>query len=105
DQVATLVQDQRATLAVHDPPYNLVAFDEREIDAFLAWSKRWVANSIQQMTADSSLYVWLGADQRAGFQPLPDFMIMMREFPVSSRSFITMRNQRGYGTQKNWMSV
>jgi len=24
---------------------------------------------------------------------------------LKSRSFITMRNQRGYGTQKNWMAV
>ncbi len=54
---------------------------------------------------DASLYVWLGADQNDGFQPLADFMIMMRGEPFSSRSFITMRNQRGYGTQKNWMSV
>jgi site-specific DNA-methyltransferase (adenine-specific) len=31
---------------------------------------------------------------------------MMREFKdLKTRSFITMRNQRGYGTQKNWMSV
>lgn len=30
---------------------------------------------------------------------------MMRSFPVRSRSLITMRNQRGYGTQKNWMAV
>ena len=30
----------------------------------------------------------------------------MRQFPdIESRSFITMRNQRGYGTQKNWMAV
>jgi len=53
----------------------------------------------------SSFYVWLGADQNNNFQPLPDFMIMMREYPFSPRSMITMRNQRGYGTQKNWMSV
>lgn len=31
---------------------------------------------------------------------------MMRDFEqVKSRSFITMRNQRGYGTQHNWMAV
>jgi site-specific DNA-methyltransferase (adenine-specific) len=30
---------------------------------------------------------------------------MMRNSGFSSRSFITMRNQRGYGTQKNWMAV
>src|SRR6266511_1511586 len=32
-------------------------------------------------------------------------MLMMRESGFTSRSFITLRNQRGYGTQKNWMSV
>jgi site-specific DNA-methyltransferase (adenine-specific) len=32
-------------------------------------------------------------------------MLMMRETDFASRSFITLRNQRGYGTQKNWMSV
>jgi site-specific DNA-methyltransferase (adenine-specific) len=55
---------------------------------------------------DAHFYVWLGADYRGGFQPLPDFMILMREFrQVLPRNFITMRNQRGYGTQKNWMWV
>jgi site-specific DNA-methyltransferase (adenine-specific) len=33
-------------------------------------------------------------------------MLMMRAFKeLESRSLITMRNQRGYGTQQNWMSV
>ncbi len=32
-------------------------------------------------------------------------MVMMRETGFRPRSFITMRNQRGYGTQKNWMAV
>jgi site-specific DNA-methyltransferase (adenine-specific) len=55
---------------------------------------------------NAHLYIWLGADQNEGFQPLPDFMIMMRVFKeLKTRSFITMRNQRGYGTQKNWMAV
>ncbi|NQU24714.1 MAG: site-specific DNA-methyltransferase, partial [Candidatus Nealsonbacteria bacterium] len=45
------------------------------------------------------------ADQNDGFQPLPDFMVMMRDQPFAPRSFITMRNQRGYGTQKNWMAI
>lgn len=30
---------------------------------------------------------------------------MMREMAFRPRSFITMLNQRGYGTQKNWMAV
>jgi site-specific DNA-methyltransferase (adenine-specific) len=105
DEVAQLMDGGKAALAIHDPPYNLVAFKERTIDEFTAWCKRWVRTTLDWLAADSSLYVWLGADQKDGFQPLPDFMIMMRSFPLTTRSFITMRNQRGYGTQKNWMAV
>jgi site-specific DNA-methyltransferase (adenine-specific) len=57
------------------------------------------------LAPNASLYVWLGADQNNGFQPLADFMIMMGQQPFASRSFITMGNQRGYGTPKNWMAI
>jgi site-specific DNA-methyltransferase (adenine-specific) len=103
--VEALVGDARPTLALQDPPYNLVAFDEREIDDYVDWSRRWVRAAHRVLAPDASLYVWLGADQRNGFQPLPDFMIMMRGEPFAARSLITMRNQRGYGTQQNWMAV
>ena len=63
-------------------------------------------NTINVLDKESHFYAWLGADQKDNFQPLPDFMVMMREFEdLKARSFITMRNQRGYGTQKNWMAV
>jgi len=104
-KIKDLMDGEYATLAVHDPPYNIVAFAEAEVDEYTKWSKKWVDNSISSMRVDSSLYIWLGADQNDGFQPLPEFMIMMRQLPVKSRSFITMRNQRGYGTQNNWMAV
>ncbi len=94
-----------ATLAIHDPPYNLVAFEERSLADYIAWCRRWLRNTWHSLAADSALYVWLGADQRHHFQPLPDFMLLMREFEFQPRSFLTMRNQRGYGTQKNWMAV
>lgn len=105
EQVLHLLQDQKATLAIHDPPYNLVAFEERPLSQFVDWCERWVQNTDRILSADSSLYVWIGADQNHEFQPLPDFMVMMRRQPFRVRSFITMRNQRGYGTQKNWMAV
>jgi site-specific DNA-methyltransferase (adenine-specific) len=105
DDVAKLMDGQKATLAIHDPPYNLIAFAESSVVDFTAWCERWARNTVNSLAPDASLYVWLGADQRNGFQPLPDFMIMMRSLPVTTRSFITMRNQRGYGTQKNWMAV
>jgi len=105
DQVAQVMDGQTATLAIHDPPYNLVAFDGRPLQQFIDWCRTWVQNTERILAPDSSLYVWLGADQNDGFQPLPDFMVMMRQLPFRTRSLITMRNQRGYGTQKNWMAV
>jgi site-specific DNA-methyltransferase (adenine-specific) len=96
---------KKASLAKQDPPYNLVAFEEIPTAEYVAWCRKWVKNTLWALQNDSALYVWLGADQNNHFQPLPEFMMMMREFPVTSRSFITLRNQRGYGTQKNWMAV
>jgi DNA modification methylase len=104
-EVSKLMDGDGASLAIHDPPYNLVAFQERSVGEFIAWCTIWVKNTLDWMTSDASFYVWLGADQRNGFQPLPDFMMMMRGFDIKTRSYITMRNQRGYGTQKNWMAV
>jgi site-specific DNA-methyltransferase (adenine-specific) len=100
-----LVDGKLAQLAIHDPPYNLVAFEERQLDEFISWCRQWVEQTWRVLDVDSSLYVWLGADQKNHFQPLPDFMLMMRDFAFEPRSFLTMRNQRGYGTQKNWMAV
>jgi DNA modification methylase len=104
-QIRALCQGEKAKLAIHDPPYNLVAFEERELAQYIQWCSRWVELTRQNLAEDSSLYIWLGADQDAGFQPLPDFMLMMRHTSFRARSFITMRNQRGYGTQHNWMAV
>lgn len=105
EAVAHLMDGAKANLAVHDPPYNLIAFDERELADYISWCRQWVELSWQVLAADSAFYVWLGADQNNQFQPLPDFMLMMRDFAFQPRSFIAMRNQRGYGTQKNWMAI
>ena len=94
-----------ATLAVHDPPYNFITFNRRRIEAFTEWCRQVVVHTAEYLTADASLYLWIGADQDNGFAPLPEVMTMMRETGFRSRSLITMRNQRGYGTQQNWMSV
>ncbi len=93
------------TLAIQDPPYNLAAFKVRAIKEYIDWCRHWIRSTNAVLARDASLYVWIGADQNDGFQPLADFIIMMRDEPFSPRSFITMRNQRGYGTQKNWMAV
>ncbi len=100
-------------LFIQDPPYNISVGNKNtdqlsriEIDKYITFSRAWVNNSITMMNLNSNFYVWLGADQKRGFQPLPEFMMLMREFDkLKSRSFISLRNQRGYGTQKNWMAV
>ncbi len=103
--VEKMCESGRAALAVHDPPYNLVMFEKRSVPEFIAWCREWIANTEAILTDDASLYVWLGADQNNHFQPLPQFAEMMMSGSFASRSMITMRNQRGYGTQKNWMAV
>ncbi len=105
EAVRELVGAAKPKLAIHDPPYNLIAFAVQDIDSYIAWCSQWVKLTHDVCSDDASLYVWLGADQNDGFQPLADFMVLMRSEDFVPRSFITMRNQRGYGTQKNWMAV
>ncbi len=103
--VMRLCGKDRASLAIHDLPYNFIAFEQKQIDQFIAWCRMVVDNTAEVVTGDSGLYLWIGADQKNGFAPLPELMLMMRETGFTSRSLITLRNQRGYGTQQNWMSV
>ena len=108
EDVKKLMGAEKATLAIQDPPYNIKingVFFNMPIDEYIAWSEKWIDNTIAILKDNASLYIWLGADIKGGFQPLPDFMIMMRSKALKARNLITMRNQRGYGTQKNWMAV
>ncbi len=113
DDCRRIGKDTGVDLFIQDPPYNIEVGKKNtsqlsrvNIDRYMAFSNSWVKNSMSMMSENSHLYIWLGADQKRGFQPLPEFMIMMREFDdLKSRSFISLRNQRGYGTQKNWMAV
>src|SRR6267143_6078375 len=59
-----------AQLALHDPPYNLVAFEKRCVGQFVDWCSQWIANTDRGLAKDASLYIWIGADQNEGFQPL-----------------------------------
>ena len=113
DTALKIMGDKKAKVAVNDPPYNVSVgnkttqnLNKLNLAEYMEFSHRWVANTIEILAENSHFYTWLGADQKDHFQPLPDFMVMMRAFEtLKARSFITMRNQRGYGTQKNWMAV
>jgi site-specific DNA-methyltransferase (adenine-specific) len=104
--VRELAGGATVTLAVQDPPYNVAAFESRRLDDYLTWSRAWLSATCGALSPDASLYLFTGADQAHEFQPLPDLMLLLRQFSeLRSRSFITLRNQRGYGTQRNWMAV
>ena len=111
--VDRIMNDEKAGLLINDPPYNVMvgnanttSLSKIDLASYLDFSRKWVANAFQIAKSNAHLYVWIGADYKDDFQPLPDFMILMREFrDLSPKNLITVRNQRGYGTQKNWMWV
>ena len=113
DDVNSIMNGDKATLAVNDPPYNVAVgnantanLSKVDMSKYLSFSEKWIKNVVSVMRENSHFYLWSGADQRDDFQPLPDIMILLRKFEeLKSRNLITMRNQRGYGTQKNWMWV
>ena len=113
ESLYTIADGSKPSLFVNDPPYNVVvgnvntkSLSKNELSDYIYFSKTWVENCMAIMPENAHFYIWLGADVRDDFQPLPDFMIMMRGIQeLSPRNFITLRNQRGYGTQKNWMWV
>ncbi|MGC9219390.1 MAG: DNA-methyltransferase [Athalassotoga sp.] len=112
NDVKKIMLGDKAKLVVNDPPYNIIIggntnnLFKLKLDEYLEFSERWIKNSLSIMDENSHLYVWLGVDYKDNFQPLPDFIILMRKFnDLKPKNFITMRNQRGYGTQKNWMWV
>lgn len=113
DDAKNLFNDKKADLIIADPPYNFKVgakisknLFKLRTEEYIEFCRQWVNVCLKYANNNSHLYIWLGADQNNDFSPLPEFMIMMREFDeIRSKSFITMRNQRGYGTQKNWMSV
>ena len=113
EDVMKIMGKEKAKLVINDPPYNVIVGNanthnlfKMELGKYIEFSKKWVKNALVIMNKDAHLYIWIGTDYKDNFQPLPDFMITMRGFEeLKPRNFITLRNQRGYGTQKNWMWV
>ncbi len=108
-----ITSEEKPSLIINDPPYNVKVGNANTDNLFkvdhrtyMDFSRKWVNNALRIIGDNSHLYIWLGADLKDDFKPLPDFMIMMREFgELKPKNYITLRNQRGYGTQKNWMWI
>jgi site-specific DNA-methyltransferase (adenine-specific) len=111
--VRRLVNGDPVQLALNDPPYNvrlagkstdaLFELTQHDYDEF---SARWIANCVASLGENASFYCWLGANYKNGFHPVPEVITLLRSFKeLTPRNWITVRNQRGFGTQKNWMWV
>ncbi|MFZ2322917.1 MAG: site-specific DNA-methyltransferase [Ignavibacteriaceae bacterium] len=105
NNVKNIFGKDKVKLSVQDPPYNFIAFTEKRNDDFIQWCKEWILLNQEISDKNSSFYFWLGADQSNHFEPFGGFIEMIKVTGLTSRSFITMRNQRGYGTQYNWMAI
>lgn len=100
-------------LCVADPPYNVVVgaknskqLSKLSIHEYDQFTENWLSVTLPRLASDASFYVWLGADMKNGMHPIPEFCVAMRSRPDwRARNWLTVRNQRGYGTQKNWMWV
>lgn len=113
NDVSRIMGGDTATLAVNDPPYNFLlsgktsqSLGKLNLNEYLKFSEKWITNAVMHLADNSHFYLWIGADVNEGFQPFADLIILMRNFnELKPRNLITMRNQRGYGTQRNWMWV
>ena len=57
--IKNLIGSQKFQLAVHDPPYNMIAFDEMDSSEFVNWCKIWIESSYKILDENSSLYIEL----------------------------------------------
>jgi DNA modification methylase len=113
EDINSIIENEKTQLIINDPPYNVAVgnvntknLSKVSLNKYIDFSRAWVTNAVEIMDENSNLYIWIGADYKDNFQPLPDFIILLREFTeLKPKNFITLRNQRGYGTQKNWMWV
>ena len=111
--VTKIMGTDKTKLVINDPPYNIAVGNHNttnlskvSLEDYLSFSQQWIRNAVSIMNDDAHLYIWIGADLKGKFQPLPDLMILMRGFrELKPRNWITLRKQRGYGTQKNWMWI
>jgi site-specific DNA-methyltransferase (adenine-specific) len=53
--IEILMAGEKATLAIHDPPYNLVAFEERQLREYINWCKQWIENTEAALAENSAL--------------------------------------------------
>lgn len=106
DDVARLMNGTVADLVFTDPPYGMkkekegVVNDNLNFDDLLAFNKRWIPISFQNLKENGSWYCW-GIDE-----PLMDIYAnilkpMQRENKITFRNLITWDKKNGQGQNSN----
>lgn len=74
-------------------------------EEYLDWCRLWIKESIRILKDGGSFYIWSGVGEK-GIMAARLACLIEDEFPeLKRKNWITMKNQRGFGTQKNWMST
>ena len=79
NSIYSLIKGEKLKLAIHDPPYNMIAFNKLNPNKFVDWCKNWIETTYNILEDNAALYVWLGADQKKHFEPFAEFILMMKE--------------------------
>lgn len=74
-------------------------------DEYLDWCRKWIEESIRILKDGGALYIWSGVGEKE-IMAARLACLIEDDFPeLKRKNWITMKNQRGFGTQKNWMST
>ena len=84
--VREVLRGTNPTLCIADPPYNVAvgarnttALGQLSMAEYDNFTRRWLDAVLGELASDASLYVWLGADMKNGFHPIPEFCLAMRQ--------------------------
>lgn len=108
-QAFKLLQDESVDLVIADPPYFGVkgSFDFdmfKDVQEYIEWSRAWLLECKRVLKKNGTLILWGGVGE---FQiNIARLAIMIEDEKIFIRkNWVTQRNTRGYGTQRNYMSA
>lgn len=121
-EVFSHIPDESFYMVLADPPYYKItkkrwssstpkdinnSWDNqwKSKEEYINWCRKWISESIRILKIGGSLYIWSGVGEKEIMAARLSCLIE-DEFPqLKRKNWITMKNQRGFGTQKNWMST
>ena len=121
-EVYSHIPDDSFYMVLADPPYYKItkkkwssstkieinnAWDNlwKSKEEYLDWCRLWIKESIRILKDGGAFYLWSGVGEK-GIMAARLACLIEDEFPkLKRKNWITMKNQRGFGTQKNYMST